>query len=112
LHELISSYSACYGVSHVTEILFSAVPLGFLPENMVTVSDEHVEKLHQDTSQTDKKYIEKWMPNVLAARVSLSETTTGNYKSEKKDKVNVNDFLVVARIPYLEILFIIGLRIL
>jgi hypothetical protein len=57
-------------------------------ENMGAVSDEHVERFHQDISQMGKKYSGKWSPNILAASCLglIWVTPTSEYKRQKKKK--------------------------
>jgi hypothetical protein len=37
-----------------------------LPENLGAVSDEHIERFHQDISSTEKRYQGKWSLSMLA----------------------------------------------
>ena len=40
--------------------------LDFFPENMGDVSDEHGERVHQDISEMEKRYVGKWTSSMLA----------------------------------------------
>jgi len=42
------------------------VPLGFFPENLGEVIDEHVKKFHQDILAMEKRYQGKWTSTMLA----------------------------------------------
>jgi hypothetical protein len=39
--------------------------LDFFPENMGTISNEHVDRFQQDISQIEKRYSGKWSPYML-----------------------------------------------
>jgi hypothetical protein len=61
------------------QILLS--PLDFFPENMEAVSDKPGGSFHQDISQTDKRFSEKWClicwlntAGVLQGRHQLTKT--------------------------------------
>jgi hypothetical protein len=50
---------------NVTENTLPSFSLGFLPTNLRDVSDEHDERLYQDISNTEKRYLRKWNPTML-----------------------------------------------
>ena len=84
-----------WGVTcHGSFIFFNAVYIPPPPENKGAVSDEHGKRLHQDISQTEKRYSGKWSPNMLAAHYwsLLRETATGEYKQQKKTERAFNDY--------------------
>jgi len=63
--DLISSYCVL-GLNLSMELHFLHNRLDFFPsENTGTVSNEHGERCHQNTSQMEKRYSEKWIPNTL-----------------------------------------------
>jgi len=72
---------------------------------MEAVSDGHGERLHQDISQIEKKYIGKWSPNMFADYCWTLYKLAEIRGTRRKSECLVNFFL--ARIPYIETLFII-----
>jgi hypothetical protein len=65
--DLISSYCALgFNVSMELHFLHTHLDPPPPPENKGTVSDEHGERRHQNTSQMEKRYSEEWIPDKLA----------------------------------------------
>ena len=50
----------------ILKIHFLESSLGFFPENLDEVSDEHSERFHQDIMAMEKQYQDKWTSNMLA----------------------------------------------
>jgi hypothetical protein len=49
-------FANSYGMQHETENPLSGVTLGFFPENIGEVSDEHGERFQGDTVAVEKRY--------------------------------------------------------
>ena len=65
VQDLLTLYKAMGGnMSLKIHILESH--LGFFPENLGKVSDEHGERFHQDILATEKRYQGKWTSSMLA----------------------------------------------
>jgi hypothetical protein len=84
--ELISLYHAMVGNMSLKLNFLRYIRIFFL-ENMGSVSYEHG-KRDWDISQTGKRYIEKWSPNMLADYYwhLIRATPTGERKIQKKKK--------------------------
>jgi len=63
--ELLSTYRALWCIISL-KFHFLHFYLNFFPRNMGSVSEEHSEKFHQDISRMDKRYSDKWNPDLLA----------------------------------------------
>ena len=89
VQQLITSHSAV-GCNQPLKLHFLHSYLGFFPENMGAVSNEHGERFHQDISQIEKKYSTKWSLYMLADYCCslIRETPTGKYEA-KEDGVIV-----------------------
>jgi hypothetical protein len=53
-------------MQYETENTLFGVPIGFLPENLDEVSDEHSERFHKDIMIMEKWYQSKWTSSKLA----------------------------------------------
>jgi len=53
-------------MQYESENPLSGVTLGFFPENLGEVSDEHGERFHQDIMVMEKRYQSKWTSGMLA----------------------------------------------
>jgi len=53
-------------MQYESENPLSGVTLGFFPENLGEVSDEHGERFHQDIMTMEKRYQGKWTSSMLA----------------------------------------------
>ena len=49
-----------YGMQYESENPLSGVTLGFFPQNLGEVSDEHGERLHQDIVTVEKRHQGNW----------------------------------------------------
>ncbi|UYV65314.1 hypothetical protein LAZ67_3003924 [Cordylochernes scorpioides] len=65
VNDLFLSYKAL-GCNMSLKIHFLHSQLDFFPDNLGAVSDEHVERFHQDISSMEKRYQGKWNPAMLA----------------------------------------------
>ena len=52
-------------MQYESENPLSGVTLGFFPENLGEVSDEHGERFHQDIMVMEKRYQSKWTSSIL-----------------------------------------------
>lgn len=67
--ELVNNLLAAYknmGCNMSLKIHFLHSNLDFFPQNLGAVSDEHGERFHQVISNMEKRYQDKWSPNMLA----------------------------------------------
>ena len=65
VNDLITSYKNL-GCNMSLKVHFLHSHLDFFPENLGAVSDEHGEHFHQEISAMEKRYQDKWNPNMLA----------------------------------------------
>ena len=65
MQDLLTSYKAM-GCNMSLKIHFLDSQLDFFPETLGEVSDEHGERLHQDTVPMEKRYQGKWTSSMLA----------------------------------------------
>jgi len=70
IKNLLQSYQKL-GCNMALKIHFLYSHLDFFPENYGTVSDEHREHFHQDSSSIEKRYQRKWNCAMLADYMSL-----------------------------------------
>ena len=99
LEELVSTYRAS-GCNMSLRLHFLQSRLDFFPGNMGAVSDEHVEKFHQDISRTNI-YIYIHIYIYRAANVTqicwliTAECLHGRYQQKNaRDKRRQNEFLL------------------
>ena len=54
-----------YGMQYESENTLPGVTLGFFPENLGQVCDEHSERFHQDILSMEKQFQGKWTSSML-----------------------------------------------
>jgi hypothetical protein len=67
-HEIVSDLLTAYkpmGCNMSLKVHFLGSHLDFFPENLVAVSDEHGERVHQDIYNMEKRYQGKWSLSML-----------------------------------------------
>jgi hypothetical protein len=62
--DLLTAYKTV-GCNMSLKVHFVDAHLDFIPENLGAVSDEHGERFHQDISNMEKRYQDKWSLSML-----------------------------------------------
>jgi hypothetical protein len=65
VNELLTAYKAV-GCNMSLKVRSLDSHLDFFPENLGAVSDEHGQRIHQDISNMEKRYQDKWSLSKLA----------------------------------------------
>ncbi|GBM27675.1 hypothetical protein AVEN_95339-1 [Araneus ventricosus] len=81
VEELLSAYKAMR-CNMWFKVHFLHSYLGFFPQNLGAVSEEHGERFHQDIAQFERRFSGKWNASMLAEYCwsLVRETSTSGYK--------------------------------
>ena len=67
--------------------------LNFFPENLAAVSDENVERLHEDIMKMETNYRGKWSPSIMGDFCWMPKRAIPNARYKRSSRIILNFLL-------------------